>query len=172
MLSSLNHQRQLLYRENRRITVHHAVKVAQRTLPTLEKLVWVTHRSDKALTGHVARNALAELKTCATRGRRVTRKRAACAWKKIPGMTAGVTSRRPNIRISWRWITRSGTYGHRRPPDERSSIAPRRTGRAIAPRVLGHRNFPAALPSLFTRPDVACRRCAIALNCRGLGKAL
>lgn len=68
--------------KNRRLTSHHSLTVPQGETVTLEKLVWVAHRRDKALSSETfARNALGELKACADRGYSALLDSSARAWK-------------------------------------------------------------------------------------------
>ncbi|MCG5044563.1 glycoside hydrolase family 65 protein [Enterobacteriaceae bacterium 155047] len=68
--------------KNRRLTSHHSLTVPQGETVTLEKIVWVAHRRDKALSSETfARNALGELKTCADRGYSALLDSSARAWK-------------------------------------------------------------------------------------------
>lgn len=68
--------------KNRRLTSHHSLTVPQGETVTLEKLVWVAHRRDKALSSETfARNALGELKACADRGYSALLDTSARAWK-------------------------------------------------------------------------------------------
>lgn len=68
--------------KNRRLTSHHSLTVPQGETVTLEKIVWVAHRRDKALSSETfARNALGELKACADRGYSALLDSSARAWK-------------------------------------------------------------------------------------------
>lgn len=68
--------------KNRRLTSHHSLTVLQGETVTLEKIVWVAHRRDKALSSETfARNALGELKACADRGYSALLDSSARAWK-------------------------------------------------------------------------------------------
>lgn len=68
--------------KNRRLTSHHSLTVLQGETVTLEKIVWVAHRRDKALSSETfARNALGELKACADRGYSALLDTSARAWK-------------------------------------------------------------------------------------------
>jgi hypothetical glycosyl hydrolase len=68
--------------KNRRLTCHHALTVPQGQTVTLEKIVWVAHRRDKALSSETfARNALGELNACADRGYSALLHRSAQAWQ-------------------------------------------------------------------------------------------
>lgn len=68
--------------KNRRLTSHHSLTVPQGETVTLEKIVWVAHRRDKALSSETfARNALGELKACADRGYSALLDTSARAWK-------------------------------------------------------------------------------------------
>lgn len=70
--------------KNRRVMAHHALTVNKGDAVTFEKLVWVTHRSDKALSqDSFARHSLAELKACAERGYAALLKRSVSAWEKV-----------------------------------------------------------------------------------------
>ncbi|MDE4079763.1 MULTISPECIES: glycoside hydrolase family 65 protein [Enterobacter cloacae complex] len=70
--------------KNRRVMAHHALTVNKGDTVTFEKLVWVTHRSDKALSqDSFARHSLAELKACAERGYAALLKRSVSAWEKV-----------------------------------------------------------------------------------------
>lgn len=70
--------------KNRRVMAHHALTVDEGDTVTFEKLVWVTHRSDKALSqDSFARHSLAELKACAERGYAALLKRSVSAWEKV-----------------------------------------------------------------------------------------
>ncbi|STQ11567.1 Kojibiose phosphorylase [Enterobacter cloacae] len=159
--------------KNRRITVHHAVKVAQGDTVTLEKLVWVTHRSDKALSQDTfARNALAELKTCATRGYAALLESAACAWKKVwHDCRVDVTSTEHQDQLALDyavWHLTAMTPAH----DERSSIAAKGlTGEGYKGHVFWDTEISCCLS--ISLPDqklpVVC--CATGgLTCRGRGK--
>lgn len=68
--------------KNRRLTSHHSLTVPQGETVTLEKIVWVAHRRDKALSSETfARNALGELKACADRGYSALLDSSARAWE-------------------------------------------------------------------------------------------
>lgn len=68
--------------KNRRLTSHHSLTVPQGETVTLEKIVWVAHRRDKALSSETfARNALGELKACADRSYSALLDSSARAWK-------------------------------------------------------------------------------------------
>ena len=169
----LNHQRQLLYRENRHITVHHAVKVAQGDTVTLEKLVWVTHRSDKALSQDTfARNALAELKTCATRGYAALFESAACARNKVwhdCRVDVMSTEHQDQLALDYAvWHLTAMTPAH----DERSSIAAKGlTGEGYKGHVFWDTEIFLLPFHLFTRPQVARRLLRYRwLTCRGREK--
>ncbi|MBE4855901.1 glycoside hydrolase family 65 protein [Enterobacter cloacae complex sp. P40RS] len=70
--------------KNRRVMAHHALTVNEGDTVTFEKLVWVTHRSDKALSqDSFARHSLAELKACAERGYAALLKRSVSAWERV-----------------------------------------------------------------------------------------
>ncbi|MEX7695821.1 glycoside hydrolase family 65 protein, partial [Enterobacter hormaechei] len=70
--------------KNRRLSVHHSLTIARGDTVTLEKIVWVAHRSEKALSQEsFARNALADLKVCAARGYEALLESSAYAWKDV-----------------------------------------------------------------------------------------
>ncbi len=70
--------------KNRRLSAHHSLTIAKGDTVTLEKIVWVAHRSDKALSqASFARNALADLKVCAARGYDALLESSACAWQEV-----------------------------------------------------------------------------------------
>ncbi len=145
--------------KNRRITVHHAVKVAQGDTVTLEKLVWVTHRSNKALSQDTfARNALSEFKVCATRGYAALLERSACAWKKVwHDCRVDVTSTEHQDQLALDyavWHLTAMTPAH----DERSSIAAKGlTGEGYKGHVFWDTEIFLLPFHLFTRPEVARR---------------
>lgn len=143
--------------KNRRITAHHALTVAQGDTVTLEKLVWVAHRSDRALSQETfARNALTELKVCAARGYAALLESSSCAWENIwrDGRVV-VTSPEAQDQLALDyavWHLTAMTPAH----DERSSIAAKGlTGEGYKGHVFWDTEIFLLPFHLFTRPQVA-----------------
>jgi len=143
--------------KNRRITAHHSVTVLQGDTVTLEKLVWIAHRSDKALSQEsFARNALAELKGCAAQGYASLLERSASAWETIwRGSRVAVDSPEPSDQLALDyavWHLTAMTPAH----DERSSIAAKGlTGEGYKGHVFWDTEIFLLPFHLFTRPQVA-----------------
>ena len=67
--------------KNRRLNCHHTLEAEEGQRVTLEKIVWITHRHDKALEQSAfAQNGLAELKRCAEQGYDALLEQSALAW--------------------------------------------------------------------------------------------
>ena len=150
------------------------MKVAQGDTVTLEKLVWVTHRSDKALSQDTfARNALAELKTCATRGYAALFESAACARNKVwhdCRVDVMSTEHQDQLALDYAvWHLTAMTPAH----DERSSIAAKGlTGEGYKGHVFWDTEIFLLPFHLFTRPQVARRLLRYRwLNLPGPGKS-
>lgn len=70
--------------KNRRLNCHHALMAQKGETVTLEKIVWVTHRSDKTLaSADFAQSAMCELKRCVAQGYDALRAQTALAWENI-----------------------------------------------------------------------------------------
>ncbi|UNC49986.1 glycoside hydrolase family 65 protein [Enterobacter huaxiensis] len=143
--------------KNRRITAHHSVTVLQGDTVTLEKLVWIAHRSDKALSQEsFARNALAELKGCVARGYGSLLEQSASAWEKIwRDSRVAVASAEPSDQLALDyavWHLTAMTPAH----DERSSIAAKGlTGEGYKGHVFWDTEIFLLPFHLFTRPRIA-----------------
>lgn len=67
--------------KNRRLNCHHTLEAEEGQKVTLEKIVWITHRHDKALEQSAfAQKSLAELKRCAEQGYDALLEQSALAW--------------------------------------------------------------------------------------------
>ena len=143
--------------KNRRLSVHHSLTVAQGDTVTLEKIVWVTHRSDKALSqASFARSALADLKACAARGYNALLESSSYAWKDVwLDARVEVTSAEHQDQIALDyavWHLTTMTPAH----DERSSIAAKGlTGEGYKGHVFWDTEIFLLPFHLFTRPQVA-----------------
>lgn len=143
--------------KNRRLSVHHSLTIAQGDTVTLEKIVWVTHRSDKALSQETfARNALADLKVCAARGYEALRESSAYAWKDVwRDARVEVTSpeQQDQLALDYAvWHLTTMTPAH----DERSSIAAKGlTGEGYKGHVFWDTEIFLLPFHLFTRPKIA-----------------
>lgn len=143
--------------KNRRITAHQAFSIPQGDTVTLEKLVWVAHRRDKALSQEAfARNALAELKVCAVKGYAALLKSSADAWGKIwRDGRVEVASTEPQDQIALDyavWHLTAMTPAH----DERSSIGAKGlTGEGYKGHVFWDTEIFLLPFHLFTRPQIA-----------------
>ena len=70
--------------KNRRLNCHHTVNAEEGQMVMLEKIVWVTHRSEKEISlESFARNAMTELKICAARGYEALREQTSLAWEDV-----------------------------------------------------------------------------------------
>ncbi|UJD94836.1 glycoside hydrolase family 65 protein [Lelliottia amnigena] len=68
--------------KNRRLNCHHSFEVEEGQKVTFEKIVWVTHRSDKTLSqASFARNNLRDLTAHAAKGYDALLEMTACAWE-------------------------------------------------------------------------------------------
>lgn len=143
--------------KNRRLSVHHSLTVAQGDTVTLEKIVWVTHRSDKSLSqASFARSALADLKVCAARGYNALLESSSYAWKDVwLDARVEVTSAEHQDQIALDyavWHLTTMTPAH----DERSSIAAKGlTGEGYKGHVFWDTEIFLLPFHLFTRPQVA-----------------
>lgn len=143
--------------KNRRVTSHHSVNVAQGDTVTLDKLVWITHRSDKALSqDSFARNALSELKVCAARGYASLLESSSCAWESVwRDSRVDVMSSEPQDQVALDyavWHLTAMTPAH----DERSSIAAKGlTGEGYKGHVFWDTEIFLLPFHLFTRPQIA-----------------
>lgn len=143
--------------KNRRLSVHHSLTIAESDTVTLEKIVWVTHRSDKALSQETfARNALADLKVCAARGYEALRESSAYAWKDVwRDARVEVTSpeQQDQLALDYAvWHLTTMTPAH----DERSSIAAKGlTGEGYKGHVFWDTEIFLLPFHLFTRPKIA-----------------
>ena len=143
--------------KNRRITAHHAITVLPGDTVTLEKLVWIAHRSDKALSQEsFARNALTELKGCAAQGYGALLERSASAWETVwRDSRVAVASPEPNDQLALDyavWHLTAMTPAH----DERSSIAAKGlTGEGYKGHVFWDTEIFLLPFHLFTRPQTA-----------------
>lgn len=143
--------------KNRRLSVHHSLTVAKGDTVTLEKIVWVTHRSDKSLSqASFARSALADLKVCAARGYNALLESSSYAWKDVwLDARVEVTSAEHQDQIALDyavWHLTTMTPAH----DERSSIAAKGlTGEGYKGHVFWDTEIFLLPFHLFTRPQVA-----------------
>lgn len=143
--------------KNRRLSVHHSLTVAQGDTVTLEKIVWVTHRSDKSLSqASFARSALADLKVYAARGYNALLESSSYAWKDVwLDARVEVTSAEHQDQIALDyavWHLTTMTPAH----DERSSIAAKGlTGEGYKGHVFWDTEIFLLPFHLFTRPQVA-----------------
>ncbi|PNC12994.1 family 65 glycosyl hydrolase [Enterobacter cloacae] len=143
--------------KNRRLSVHHSLTIAQGDTVTLEKIVWVTHRSDKALSQETfARNALADLKVCAARGYEALRESSAYAWKDVwrdARVEVASTEQQDQLALDYAvWHLTTMTPAH----DERSSIAAKGlTGEGYKGHVFWDTEIFLLPFHLFTRPKIA-----------------
>ncbi len=142
---------------NRRISAHYSLNVSQGDTVTLEKLVWVAHRTDKALSqASFARNALAELKVCAARGYASLLESSACAWEDVwRDARVAVTSAEPQDQLALDYTVWHLTA--MTPADnERCSIAAKGlTGEGYKGHVFWDTEIFLLPFHLFTRPQVA-----------------
>lgn len=70
--------------KNRRLNCHHSLEVEEGQKVTFEKIVWVTHRSDKTLSQVTfARNNLRDLTAYAAKGYEALLEMTTCAWENI-----------------------------------------------------------------------------------------
>jgi hypothetical glycosyl hydrolase len=143
--------------KNRRISAHYDLNVSQCDTVTLEKIVWVAHRSDKALSqSSFARNALAELKVCAARGYASLLESSACAWEDVwRDARVAVTSAEPQDQLALDYTVWHLTA--MTPADnERCSIAAKGlTGEGYKGHVFWDTEIFLLPFHLFTRPQVA-----------------
>ncbi|MFZ3619269.1 glycoside hydrolase family 65 protein [Leclercia barmai] len=143
--------------KNRRITAHHALTASPGETVTLEKLVWVTHRRDRALsTETFARNALADLQACASQGYATLLARSASAWEKVwrdSRVEVASTQEWDQRALDYAvWHLTAMTPAH----DERSSIAAKGlTGEGYKGHVFWDTEIFLLPFHLFTRPQVA-----------------
>ncbi len=143
--------------KNRRVQVHHALKVPRGETVTLEKLVWVAHRSDRALSVETfARHALAELKACATSGYASLLARSACAWEKVwrdCRVEVASTEHQDQMALDYAvWHLTAMTPSH----DERCSIAAKGlTGEGYKGHVFWDTEIFLLPFHLFNRPQTA-----------------
>lgn len=143
--------------KNRRITAHHVLTASPGETVTLEKLVWVTHRRERALsTETFARNALADLKACASQGYAALLARSASAWKNVwrdSRVEVASTEDRDQLALDYAvWHLTAMTPAH----DERSSIAAKGlTGEGYKGHVFWDTEIFLLPFHLFTRPQVA-----------------
>lgn len=143
--------------KNRQILNHHALNVATGDTVTLEKVIWVTHRRDRALSqATFARNALADLTACATTGYTSLLERSARAWDSVwRDCRLTVTSSAPEDQIAMDyavWHLTAMTPAH----DERCSIAAKGlTGEGYKGHVFWDTEIFLLPFHLFSRPDVA-----------------
>lgn len=124
---------------------------------TLEKIVWLTHRSDKALSqASFARNALADLKVCAARGYDALLESSACARQEVwrdARVEVDSTEHQDQIALDYAvWHLTAMTPAH----DERSSIAAKGlTGEGYKGHVFWDTEIFLLPFHLFTRPQTA-----------------
>ncbi|MNB75495.1 Kojibiose phosphorylase [compost metagenome] len=143
--------------KNRSITVHHALNVTQGETVTLEKLVWLTHRRDRALSMETfARNALTELQACAAHGYAALLARSACVWDKVwhdSRVAVSSTEERDQMALDYAvWHLTAMTPAH----DERSSIAAKGlTGEGYKGHIFWDTEIFLLPFHLFTRPQTA-----------------
>ncbi|WP_039031885.1 glycoside hydrolase family 65 protein [Leclercia adecarboxylata] len=143
--------------KNRRITAHHALTASPGETVTLEKLVWVTHRRDRALsTETFARNALADLQAYASQGYATLLARSASAWEKVwrdSRVEVASTQEWDQRALDYAvWHLTAMTPAH----DERSSIAAKGlTGEGYKGHVFWDTEIFLLPFHLFTRPQVA-----------------
>lgn len=143
--------------KNRRIMVHHALTVSKEETVTLEKLVWVTHRRDRALSRETfARRALAELEACAASGYAALLARSARAWEHIwrdCRVEVSSTEEQDQMALDYAvWHLTAMTPAH----DERSSIAAKGlTGEGYKGHVFWDTEIFMLPFHLFTRPQIA-----------------
>lgn len=143
--------------KNRRIAVHHTVNIDIGDTVTLEKLVWVKHRSDKALSqDSFALHALNELKTCAEAGYCALLKRSSNAWETVwreSRVEVDSTDSQDQMALDYAvWHLTAMTPAH----DERSSIAAKGlTGEGYKGHVFWDTEIFLLPFHLFTRPQVA-----------------
>lgn len=70
--------------KNRRLNCHHSFEAEEGQKVTFEKIVWVTHRSDKTLSqASFARNNLRDLTVYAAKGYDALLEMTTCAWENI-----------------------------------------------------------------------------------------
>lgn len=143
--------------KNRQILSHHALSVAAGDTVTLEKVIWVAHRRDRALSqASFARNALADLNACAARGYASLLESSARAWESVwRDCRLTVTSSDPQDQRAMDyavWHLTAMTPAH----DERSSIAAKGlTGEGYKGHVFWDTEIFLLPFHLFTRPEVA-----------------
>ncbi|HDC4430371.1 TPA: glycoside hydrolase family 65 protein [Enterobacter asburiae] len=143
--------------KNRRLSAHHSLTIAKGDTVTLEKIVWVAHRSDKALSqASFARNALADLKVCAARGYDALLESSACAWQEVwrdARVEVDSTEHQDQMALDYAvWHLTTMTPAH----DERSSIAAKGlTGEGYKGHVFWDTEIFLLPFHLFTRPQTA-----------------
>ena len=143
--------------KNRRVTCQHALEVAAGDTVTLEKICWVTWRSEKALSQDAfARYALAELKVCAARGYEALLESSTCAWDNIwrdSRVEVASDSWQDQMALDYAvWHLTTMTPAH----DERSSIAAKGlTGEGYKGHVFWDTEIFLLPFHLFTRPATA-----------------
>ncbi|EPJ7320830.1 glycoside hydrolase family 65 protein, partial [Enterobacter asburiae] len=143
--------------KNRRLSVHHSLTIAKGDTVTLEKIAWVAHRSDKALSqASFARNALADLKVCAARGYDALLESSACAWQEVwrnARVEVDSTEHQDQMALDYAvWHLTTMTPAH----DERSSIAAKGlTGEGYKGHVFWDTEIFLLPFHLFTRPQIA-----------------
>ena len=143
--------------KNRRLSAHYSLTIPQGDTVTLDKLVWVAHRSDKALSQEsFARSVLADLKGCAARGYASLLESSACAWEDVwRDARVEVASAAPDDQMALDyavWHLTTMTPAH----DERSSIAAKGlTGEGYKGHVFWDTEIFMLPFHLFTRPQVA-----------------
>jgi len=143
--------------KNRRLSVHHSLTIARGDTVTLEKIVWVAHRSEKALSQEsFARNALADLKVCAARGYEALLESSAYAWKDVwrdARVEVTSTEQQDQQALDYAvWHLTTMTPAH----DERSSIAAKGlTGEGYKGHVFWDTEIFLLPFHLFTRPQIA-----------------
>lgn len=143
--------------KNRRLLAHYSLMVAQGDTVTLDKLVWVAHRSDKALSqASFARSALADLKVCAARGYAALLESSACVWEEVwrdARVEVVSTEGQDQMALDYAvWHLTAMTPAH----DERSSIAAKGlTGEGYKGHVFWDTEIFLLPFHLFTRPQVA-----------------
>lgn len=143
--------------KNRRLSVHHSLTITQGDTVTLEKIVWLTHRSDKALSQEsFARNALADLKVCAARGYDTLLESSAFAWEAVwrdARVEVTCAEQQDQLALDYAvWHLTTMTPAH----DERSSIAAKGlTGEGYKGHVFWDTEIFLLPFHLFTRPQIA-----------------
>ncbi|MGM1298044.1 glycoside hydrolase family 65 protein, partial [Enterobacter hormaechei] len=143
--------------KNRRLSVHHSLTISQGDTVTLEKFVWLTHRSDKALSQEsFARNALADLKVCAARGYDALLESSAYAWEAVwrdARVEVTCAEQQDQLALDYAvWHLTTMTPAH----SERSSIAAKGlTGEGYKGHVFWDTEIFLLPFHLFTRPQIA-----------------